>query len=84
MYKRDRVQAFDENVQQLERLTPEQFLECLGVSDDLFPSEIPDSPRGLSMDDFCPLANDIAQSIKARREHRLLCIYLFLRTYDFH
>jgi hypothetical protein len=83
-HKRNQVQAFNENAQQLELLTPEQFLECLGVSDDLSPSEIPDSPRGLSIDDFCPLANDIAQSIKARREHRLLCNYLFLRTHDFH
>jgi len=76
----DQVQAFDENVQQLP-LTPEQFLECLAVSDNLF--EIPDSPRGLSIDGFCSLANDIAKSIRARREHRLLCIYLFLTTHDF-
>jgi hypothetical protein len=32
-HKRDQVQAFDDNVQQLGRLTPELFLECLRVSD---------------------------------------------------
>jgi hypothetical protein len=65
-------------------MTPEAFTECLrgSGSDGLFPSEteIPESPRGLSIDGFCDLANDIAQSIKARREHRRLCIYLFLTT----
>jgi hypothetical protein len=83
-HKRDQVQAFDETVQQLELLTPEQFLKCLGVRDDLLPSEIPNSARGLSNSNFCLRANVIARSIKARREHRLLCIYLFLRTHDFH
>ena len=39
-HKRDRVQAFDENVQWLEPLTPEQFLESLDVSDNLLPSDI--------------------------------------------
>jgi hypothetical protein len=77
-HKRDRVQAFDENEQQLEGLTTEQFLERLAVSDNLFPSKIPDPPNGLSIDGFCSLANEIALSIKARRGHRLLCIYLFL------
>ena len=81
-HKRDRVQPFDENVQQVEPLTPEQFLECLDVSDNLFPSDISDSPDGLSIDGFLSLANGIAQSIKARREHHLLGIYLFL-THDF-
>ena len=73
-HKRDRVQPFDENVQQVEPLTPEQFLECLDVSDNLFPSDISDSPDGLSIDGFLSLANGIAQSIKARCEHNLLCI----------
>ncbi len=80
-HKRDQVQAFHENVQQLECLTEDQFFKYLRVTEDLFP---PDSPRGLSINinSFCSLANEIARSIKARREHRLLCIYLFL-THDF-
>ena len=80
--KRDQVQAFDENVQNLKPLTPEKFLEYLDVSDSLFPSDISASPDGLSIDGFLPLANQIAQSIKAKREH-LLSIYLFLTTHDF-
>jgi hypothetical protein len=83
-HKRDQVQAFDRNVQQLEPLTPEQLLECLDVNDNLFPSDISDSPDDPSIGGFLPLANDIAQSIKARREHHLWCIYLFLTTHDFH
>lgn len=79
--KRDQVQAFDENVQQLEGFTPEQFLECLRVSE--IYNQIPDSPHSPSIDGFCSLANDIAQSIKAKREHHLLCIYLSLTTHDF-
>jgi hypothetical protein len=82
-HKRDQVQAFDQNVQQLEPLTPEQLLKYLDVNDNLFPSDISDSPDDPSIDGFLPLANDIAQSIKARREHHLLCIYLFLTTHDF-
>ena len=42
-----------------------------------------DSSCGLSIDGFLPLANGIAQSIKARCEPHLLCIYLFLTTHDF-
>jgi hypothetical protein len=86
-HKRDQVQAFDESMvmEQLKPFTTEQqFLECLAVSDGLFPSKIPDSHNGLSFDGFCSLANDIAKSIKATREHRLLCIYLFLTIHDFH
>ena len=86
--KRDQVQAFDENVQQLEGFTPEQFLECLRVSEinripDSKINQIPDSPDSFSIDGFCSLANDIARSIKAKREHHLLCIYLSLTTHDF-
>jgi hypothetical protein len=83
-HKRDEVQAFDKTFQELKSImmTPEAFTECLrgSGSDSLFPSEIPESPRGLSIDGFCGLANDIAQSIKTRREHCHLCIYLFLTT----
>ena len=82
-HKRDQVQAFDKNVQQLDPLTEKQFLECLGVRDNLIPSEFPHSPQNLSIDGFCSLANGIAQSIKETREHHLLCIYLFLTTHDF-
>jgi hypothetical protein len=83
-HKRDQVQAFDVNVQQLELLTPDQFLVCLRFNDDMFHYKIPDSFGDPSIDNFCPLANDIAQSIKTKREHRLLYIHLFLRTHDFH
>ena len=46
-------------------------------------NQIPDSPHSPSIDGFCSLANDIARSIKAKREHHLLCIYLSLTTHDF-
>ena len=82
-HKHDQVQAFDENVRWLERFNEEQFLEYLGVSNSLIPSEIPDLPQSLSIDGFCSMANDIAQSIKATREYHLLCIYLFLTAHDF-
>jgi hypothetical protein len=82
-HKRDQVQAFDDKVQRLEPFTtPEEFLEYFRV-DQQHASEIPDSPRDFSIDNFCNLANDIARSIKARGEHHLLYIYLFLMTYDF-
>ena len=81
-HKRDQVQKFDVNVQQLEPLTPEKFLKCLDVSDDVLTSHISDSCHDFSMNGFLPLANGIAQSIKARGEHHLLCIYLFLTTHD--
>jgi hypothetical protein len=81
-HKRDQVQKFDVNVQQLETLTPEKFLECLDVSDDVLTSNISDPHYEFSINGFLPLANGIAQSIKARREHHLLCIYLFLTTHD--
>ncbi|KAI0290681.1 hypothetical protein BC826DRAFT_970295 [Russula brevipes] len=63
------MQEFDKTVQELKCMTQEEFIECLrgSGSDDVFPSEIPESPRGLSIDGFCDLVNDIAQSIKARR-----------------
>ena len=82
-HKRDQVQTFDKSVQQLETLTSDAFLDDLRASNINFPSDIANSHPGLSMDDFCSRANDIAQTIKARREHRLLCIYLFLTTHDF-
>jgi hypothetical protein len=82
-HKRDQVQAFDKVVQEPEPFaTSEQFLDYLKVRGDLFPSDISNPRRGLSIDGFLPLANDIAQSIKARCEHHLLCIYLFLTTHD--
>ena len=70
-------------LEQLEPLTPDNFLKYLHASDIEFHFDVADSHRGLSIDDFCSRANDIAQTIKARREHRLLCIYLFLTTHDF-
>jgi hypothetical protein len=70
-------------VQEPEPFTSEQFLDYLNVRGDLFPSDISNPPDGLSIGNFCSLANEIAKSIKARREHRLLCIYLFLTTHDF-
>jgi hypothetical protein len=80
-HKRDQVQAFDENGQQLERFTSqEHFLDYLDVGDDLLPSDI--SNRRHDLDNFLTLANEIAQSIKARREHHLLCIYLFLNDFS--
>ena len=74
-HKRDQVQAFDKNVQ-LDPFTAKQFLECLDVGDKLIPSEIPHSPQNLSIDGFCSLANDIAQSIREKRERRL-CVFIF-------
>jgi hypothetical protein len=66
-HKRSQVQAFDENIQE-NPLTQEQFLQCFNVDDDLIPSDIFDSRRGLSIDGFLPLANEIAQSIQEMRE----------------
>ncbi len=82
-HKRDQVQAFDESIQQLKCLTEEEFLEYLDFTDNLFPPDISDSLPGLSISGFLPVANNIARSIKARREHHLLSIYLFLMTHDF-
>ncbi|KAN0139749.1 hypothetical protein V8E53_002411 [Lactarius tabidus] len=65
-HKRNQVQKFDVNVQQLETLTPKKFLECLGVSDNVLTSNISDSHYEFSINGFLPLANGIAQSIKAR------------------
>ena len=70
-------------LEQLEPLTPDNFLKYLHASDIKFHFDVADSHRGLSIDDFCSRAKDIAQTIKARREHHLLCIYLFLTTHDF-
>ena len=80
-HKRDQVEAFDENVQQLENINEERFFKLLDVNDNLL--EIPDSPSRLSKDNFCSLVNDIAMAIKEAREHRRLCVYLFLTTPDF-
>ena len=83
-HKRDQVQAFDESVQQLVFLAPEQFLDCLSVDEPL-PSKIPGQRRHLfSIDGLCSLANGIAHSMKDKCEHRLLCIYLFLTIHDYH
>jgi hypothetical protein len=83
-HKRDQVQAFDKAVQEPEPFTTsEQFFDYLKVRGDLFPSDICNPHGGLSIDNFVLWANEIAKSIKARREHRLLCIYLFLTTHDF-
>jgi hypothetical protein len=82
-HKRDQVQAFDENVQQSQLIDSIQFLEYLRVGDNVLPSKTPDSLLGLSMDGFCSLANHIARSIKEKRDHRLLSIYLFLTTHHF-
>jgi hypothetical protein len=81
-YKRDRVQAFDDSIEQ-ELFTSEEFLTCLDFddSDALLPSRIPCSLSGFfSVDGFLSLANGIAGFIKAKRENHLLCIYLFLTT----
>ena len=80
-HKREQVQAFDKNVQQLDPFTEEQFLNYLNVKDTLIPSGITHPPQSFSIDGFCSLANDIARSIKSTREHHLLCIYLFLTTW---
>ncbi|KAH9984561.1 hypothetical protein BJV77DRAFT_966034 [Russula vinacea] len=53
-------------------LDPDNLLKYLHASDIEFPSDIAHSHRGLSIDDFCSRANDIAQTIKVRHEHRLL------------
>jgi hypothetical protein len=82
-HKRDQVRPFDETVQQQEFITSKQFLECLRVSDNTLPSNIPDSLLGLSIHGFCSLANDISHSIKKEREHHFLSIYLFLMTHHF-
>ena len=82
MFNTMRVQAFDDSVQQLMDITEEEFFAYLGVKEDQFP---PDLPFDLScnINTFCSLANEIARNIKATREHRLLCIYLFLTTHNF-
>jgi hypothetical protein len=82
-HKRDQVQAFDENVQQLQLINSKRFLECLRVDDNVLPSEIPHLRPVFSIDDFCSLANDIAHSIKEKRERRLSSIYLFLTAHHF-
>jgi hypothetical protein len=53
----------------------------LRVGDNVLPSNIPNSLLGLSIDGFCSLANHIAHSIKEKRKHRVLSIYLFLTTH---
>ena len=63
--KRDQVQAFDENIQQLEFLTPIEFLKYLRVSDDLLSFKIPDSVDDFSIHRFINSANGISRSIKA-------------------
>ena len=67
----------------VQQLDPDNFFKYLHASDIEFPSDIADSHCALSINDFCSRANDIAQTIKARREHHLLYIYLFLMTHDF-
>ena len=76
-------EAVTSKLEYVQQLDPDNFLKYLHASDIEFPSDTAHSHRGLSIDDFCSWANDIAQTIKARREHRLLCIYLFLTTHDF-
>ena len=77
-----RVQAFDDNVQLLMDITEEEFFDYLGVEEDKFPPELP-FDLSCNINTFCSLANEIARYIKATREHRLLCIYLFLTTHNF-
>jgi hypothetical protein len=72
-HKRDQVQAFDENVPRFESITAEEFLEYLDAGEKYNQNLVP--PHSPSMDGFCSLANDIAQSIKAthsRNDHNLL------------
>ncbi len=83
-HKRDQVQAFDDGIQQLEPIPSQEFLKCLRFHDALqLPSTIPSPLGGFSIDGFLTLANDIAGSIKKKREYHLLCIYLFLTTHGF-
>ena len=76
-------EAVTSELEYVQQLDPDNFLKYLHASDIDFPSDIVNSHCGLSIDDFCSWANDIAQTIKARHEHCLLCIYLFLTTHDF-
>ena len=76
-------EAVTSELEYVQQLDPDNFLKFLHASDIEFPSDIAHSHRGLSIDDFCSRANDIAQTIKARREHCFLYIYLFLTTHDF-
>jgi DNA recombination-dependent growth factor C len=80
-HKCGQVQPFDESIQQLQFISSKQFLECLHVSDNVLPSKTLNSLLGLSIDGFCSLANHIARSIKEKRKHCLLSIYLFLMTH---
>ena len=63
-------------------ITEEEFFAYLGVKEDQFPPELP-FDLSCNVNTFCSLANEIARNIKATREHRLLCIYLFLTTHNF-
>ena len=76
-------EAVTSELEYVQQLDPDNFLKYLHASDIKFPSDIAHSHHGLSIDDFCSQANDITQTIKVRREHHLLCIYLFLMTHDF-
>ena len=76
-------EAVTSELEYIQQLDPDNFLKYFHASDIDSPSNISHSHRGLSIDDFCSRANDIAQTIKARHEHCLLCIYLFLMTHDF-
>ena len=76
-------EAVTSKLEYVQQLDPDNLLKYLHASDIEFPSDIAHSHRGLSIDDFCSRANDIAQTIKVRHEHCLLCIYLFLTTHDF-
>ena len=75
-HKRHEVHIFDENVQQLNTITPETFLECLGGGDsnDLLPSETPNSPEGLSNEGFLSLANDISNQTRPVQDSQALAI----------
>src|SRR5260221_5217251 len=73
-HKRDQLQAFDDGIRQLEPLSSQEFLKCLRLHDDpKLPSTTPSLPRDFfSIDGFLSLANNIAESIKTKREYHLL------------
>ena len=67
-------EAVTNELEYVQQLDPDNFLKYLHASDIEFPSDIANSHCGLSIDEFCSQANDIAQTIKVRHEHRLLCM----------
>lgn len=88
MRPNSQLQAFgyNENLHQLVALEGADFLQSLGVSDNLLPSGIPESARKLSVRKrgkksyfltFLTVANEVVKSIRDQRDHHLFSVLGF-------